>query len=104
MGLALDGELNSVYVACKFFVRRGSSRSLYVRGGKFETEQPATWETGDANGDGVFNTSDLVAMFQGGGFEKGPRGVRAVLEPYGVLSFFGVLSLFMFRLGSLIIR
>ena len=42
----------------------------------------STWNTGDWNGDGEFDSGDLVAAFQDGGFEQGPLAtVRAVPEP-----------------------
>ncbi|MCA9200264.1 MAG: PEP-CTERM sorting domain-containing protein, partial [Planctomycetales bacterium] len=33
----------------------------------------STWGTGDWNGDGEFDTSDMVLAFQDGGYELGPR-------------------------------
>ena len=39
------------------------------------------WAEGDWNGDGDFDTGDLVFAFQDGGFEQGPRGAQAVAVP-----------------------
>lgn len=41
--------------------------------GKFDTGEPATWEDGDWNHDGVVDPLDVVAAFQDGGFERGPK-------------------------------
>ena len=44
---------------------------------------------GDWNADGVFNSGDLVAAFQDGGYERGPRpSVRAVPEPHFAVALF----------------
>ncbi|MCA9213297.1 MAG: hypothetical protein KDB27_09545, partial [Planctomycetales bacterium] len=40
----------------------------------------STWATGDWNGDGDFDSSDFVAAFSEGGYEKGPKPA-AVPEP-----------------------
>ncbi len=40
------------------------------------------WAQGDWNGDGDFDSSDLVVAFQDAGYEKGLRGeVNGVPEP-----------------------
>jgi hypothetical protein len=40
------------------------------------------WSSGDWDGDGEFTTGDLVAAFQDGGYEKGPRPtIATVPEP-----------------------
>ena len=52
--------------------------------GKYETGQRAGWAEGnwDADPDGVFNSSDMVAAFADGGYEKGLRtDAAAVPEP-----------------------
>ncbi len=41
----------------------------------------STWATGDWNGDGDFDPSDLTLCFQSGGYERGPRAVAAVPVP-----------------------
>jgi hypothetical protein len=48
--------------------------------GEYEdaTSGNSTWEDGDWNGDGDFNSGDFVTAFQGGGFEVGPRAAAAV--------------------------
>jgi hypothetical protein len=52
-----------------------ADRAYWVR------ELKHTW-FGDANLDGEFNSGDLVAAFQDGGFEQGPLpAVRAIPEP-----------------------
>jgi hypothetical protein len=42
------------------------------RAGQFEDRVPgnSTWETGDWDGDGDFTTSDLIAAFQQGGYQR----------------------------------
>lgn len=66
----LDGEFNS-----------GDFVDLFSRG-LYETNQPATWTSGDFDGDGRFASSDLIAAFQPGGYEVGPRpGAVVVPEP-----------------------
>ena len=42
---------------------------------------PAGWSQGDWNGDGFFNSSDFVAAFTDGGYEKGVWEPAAVPEP-----------------------
>ena len=50
--------------------------------GKYETGQEAGWAEGNWNGDGVFDSSDMVRAFVDGGYEKGPRmDAAAVPEP-----------------------
>ncbi len=43
---------------------------LSLLAGQYEDATPgnSTWETGDWNGDGDFDTSDLVAAFQAGNY------------------------------------
>ncbi len=67
----LDGQFNSADVVQVFVM------------GKFETGQPATWDTGDWNADQVFDSADFVAAFSRGGYEAGPRsgGGQFVPEP-----------------------
>jgi hypothetical protein len=52
--------------------------------GKFEVDQPATWDQGDWNGDLRFTTGDLITAFQDGGYEKGPL-VAVVPEPSAIV-------------------
>ena len=40
--------------------------------GKYETGQEAGWADGDWNGDGIFDSSDMVTAFVDGGYEKSP--------------------------------
>lgn len=68
----LDGEYNSLDFIDIF------------RAGEYEDEiaQNSSWATGDWNGDGEFDTRDLILAGQDGGFEQGPRGgVKTVPEP-----------------------
>lgn len=48
--------------------------------GKYEKDVEAGWSDGDWNGDGLFNSADLVAALADGGYEQGPRPA-AVPEP-----------------------
>ena len=49
-------------------------------------DESASWAEGDWNGDGIFDSSDMVTAFADGGYEKGPRAdVAAVPEPTSVL-------------------
>ena len=42
----------------------------------------SNWSTGDWDGNGDFNSRDLVLAFQDGGYEAGPRGGNVVVpEP-----------------------
>ena len=57
-----------------------------MRGGadEFDFYFPASWSEGDWNGDGIFDSSDMVTAFADGGYEKGPRtDAVAVPEPGG---------------------
>jgi hypothetical protein len=48
----------------------------------------STWGTGDWNGDGDFDTGDLVLAFQDGGYEMGPKAaVATVPEPTSMAMF-----------------
>ena len=63
-------------------------------------EGNSTWERGDWNGNGDFETSDLILAFQDAGFEQGPRDVArlaVVPEPYGMSAFAIGLLLFGLR-------
>ena len=57
--------------------------------GEYETQQTAGWSEGDWNGDGIFNSSDMVTAFVDGGYEQGEPGPRpevaAVPEPNAAL-------------------
>jgi hypothetical protein len=35
-----------------------------LQAGKYMTTQPATWKEGDFNGDGLFDTHDIVLVLQ----------------------------------------
>ena len=48
-----------------------------IGGGKFETGRPATWEEGDWNLDGIFDTKDIIAALGAGLFETGPYAAGA---------------------------
>jgi hypothetical protein len=66
----LDGEFNSTDLI------------NVLASGKYETDSPSVWSTGDFTGDGRTNSGDLVAALVDGGYEKGPRAaVAAVPEP-----------------------
>lgn len=43
-----------------------------LRGLKYGTGEPASWEQGDWNGDGVFDQVDLQAALQTGNYMQGP--------------------------------
>ena len=46
----------------------------------------STWATGDWNGDGEFDSGDLIVAFQDAGFEAGPRAAAATVpEPSSIL-------------------
>jgi hypothetical protein len=54
--------------------------------GTYEADVPSGWTTGDFNGDGRTDSSDLVAALADGGYETGPRAaVGAVPEPSTVV-------------------
>lgn len=60
-------------------------------GGKFNKDQPATWQDGDVNYDGRFNILDLVATNATGLFGRGsylppPSQVIAAIDPFTVFS------------------
>jgi hypothetical protein len=60
----------------------------------------AVWSTGDFNGDGRANSTDLVAALADGGYEQGPRAaVSAVPEPSAFL-LLSVASLLIVRLRA----
>jgi hypothetical protein len=60
--------------------------------GTYEANVAAVWSTGDFNGDGITNSSDLVVALADGGYEQGPAGAAAVPEPSAlVLACFGAL-------------
>ena len=65
----------------------------------FETGEPATWGTGDWNGDGAFDSSDFVTAFIAGGYEQGQRAaVAAVPEPSSLIGLaIGALALGLLR-------
>ena len=47
------------------------------KAGTYEQDESAVWSEGDWNGDGFFDTTDLVAAFVDGGYELGPRPAEA---------------------------
>ena len=58
--------------------------SLFFQAGEYEDDllENSSWKTGDWNGDGDFNSGDLVTAFSDGGFERGPRThINTVPEP-----------------------
>ena len=59
---------------------------------------PVSWSEGDWNGDGVFDSSDMVAAFADGGYEQGPRtdAVEAP-EPGAWLTLLTAVSLLILR-------
>ena len=59
--------------------------------GKYEKGTAAVWSEGDWNGDGGFTSSDFVAAFVDGGYEKGERGsiAAAVPEPSSCILLIG---------------
>ncbi|MCA9214798.1 MAG: hypothetical protein KDB27_17125 [Planctomycetales bacterium] len=85
----LDGEFNTTDFVNAF------SEALY------ETDEPATWESGDWNGDGVFNSRDFIIALQAASFEQGPRSRvrvgRLVPEP-------GCRAMFLFLVAGLAFR
>ena len=59
--------------------------------GKWQTNELATWEEGDWNGDHRFDSGDFVAAFRTGGYCAGPRQFHAVPEPNSFSQFVIVL-------------
>ena len=49
--------------------------------GTYEADVDAVWSTGDFNGDGRTNSSDLVVALSDGGYEVGPRAAIAAAVP-----------------------
>ncbi len=50
--------------------------------GTYEADMTSGWSTGDFNGDGRTNSSDLVTALTDGGYEQGLRAAaRAIPEP-----------------------
>ena len=58
------------------------------------------WAQGDWNGDGDFDSGDLVAAFQDGGYEKGLRlaAVQVVPEPSSTVAFLSCFTVVMLLL------
>lgn len=56
-----------------------------LQGAKYLTGEPATWEQGDWNSDGVFNQLDVIAALQTGNFLQGPYAVQAVDSRFGAI-------------------
>jgi hypothetical protein len=70
----LDGDFSSLDFVTVFMA------------GKYEQDKVASWSEGDWNGDLRFGTSELVAAFEDGGCEQGPRAAtKAVPEPNGLM-------------------
>ena len=64
----------------------------------YENSVPAGWKEGDWNGDGVFDSGDLVWAFQDGGYERGPRpNIATVPEPSSLLLVIGALGVLLAR-------
>ena len=83
-----DANLNGVFDT--------SDMTQVFQSNRFELDVRADWSEGDWNGDLRFNSSDLIAAFQDGGYELGPRKkIRSVPEVVGPLSvvWIGVLIL-----------
>ena len=58
----------------------------WLASGKYESDERAGWDEGDWTGDLRFGSSDLVAAFQDGGYEQGPRiNPEMVPEPSGLV-------------------
>ena len=73
-----DANLDSVF---------DSADLVQVSGiGEYEDGLPgnSTWSEGDWDANGDFDSGDLVAAFQDGGYEVGPRRAVAVPEPLSV--------------------
>lgn len=49
-----------------------------LQGGKYLTDQPATWSEGDWNRDGRFDQLDIVAALQAGKYAPGGEPTEAV--------------------------
>ena len=63
---------------------RVADLTVVLQAGEYEDHvaMNSSWAEGDWNGDGDFNSSDLVAVFVAGGYEQGPRAEpAAVPEP-----------------------
>ncbi|MCB0325075.1 MAG: hypothetical protein KDD69_15935, partial [Bdellovibrionales bacterium] len=67
-----DADLNGVFDSSDFVT--------VFQPGLYETNQSASWSTGDWSTDGVFNSSDFVVAFADGGYELA-AGAFAVPEP-----------------------
>ena len=60
--------------------------------GKYENGEAAGWREGDWNGNGLFETGDLLRAFKDGGFEQSHRvDVVAVPEPASAILLLGSL-------------
>ena len=65
--------------------RRPHLHTSRLRGGKYLTGQPATFEEGDWNGDGVFDQKDLVSALQAGSYLRNQHaglGLSASSAPW----------------------
>jgi hypothetical protein len=62
-----------------------SSDLVVVLGaGRYEADVAANWSTGDFDGSGRFDSTDLIFALADGGFELGPRAANAAVpEPSG---------------------
>lgn len=75
-----------------------------LQSGEFEdtVDRNSTWADGDFNGNGDFETGDLILAFSDGGYEKGPRNaIVSVPEPNGfqIVATFCLLLLIVDRHG-----
>jgi hypothetical protein len=69
-----------------------------LQAGLYYSEDPAVWETGDWTGDGFFDSSDLIAAFVDGGYEKGQRTKAVgVPEPISAIPLLGSLIVIAIR-------
>ena len=51
-----------------------------LRGGKFRTNEPATWQEGDFNNDDLFDTTDLLEALKTGVYNEGPYIDDGILD------------------------
>jgi hypothetical protein len=68
-----------------------------LRAGEYEDgiAMNSVWSTGDWNGDGEFDSGDLVVSFQDGGYEQGPRWPRGAVQAVPEPTSFALLSVAM---------
>ena len=61
-----------------------SGRLALLQAGKYSSQQAATFEEGDFNGDGLFNQQDLVAALQTGSYLQGPNSADTESDHHDV--------------------